>query len=75
MPKNKTGSYQRLNVALTPREARQIRFHTKTHTKSQPVCVCSAHCILAAMKLDNPILCDDMPWLCPLGQNSLTRDM
>jgi len=72
MPKDKTGAYQRLKVAITPREARQIRFHTKTHTKAYPVCVCSAHTILAAMKLDEPLLCSDMPWHCPLNENRCT---
>jgi len=69
MPKNKTGSYTRLKVALTAREAHQIRFHTKTDNQVAPACVCSAHTILAAMKLDSPLLCSDMPWRCPLNDN------
>jgi len=75
MPKEKPAPYRRVKVALTAREASQIRFHTKTDQMTQPVCVCSAHTILAALRVDSPILCSEMPWYCPLGQNGLTRDM
>jgi len=74
MPKNKTHPQKLLRVAVTAREAHQIRFHTQTHLREPRACVCCPRAILRALKGEKPFQCREMPWACPLGDNAPLGD-